>query len=71
MIGWTVERNGLPLVWWCSGSKVIFDKLDDAKTSALVHVADLGAYVRYPDGTRWGEPADGKGACSSSDLLAA
>jgi hypothetical protein len=58
MIGWTVERNGLPLVWFCTGKRVIFDKLEDARTSALVHMADEGANVRYRDGTRWGEPAD-------------
>jgi hypothetical protein len=69
-IGWRVERNGLPLVWWCSGSKVIFDKLGDAKTSALVHIADEGTNIRYRDGTRWDEPTDDTDACSDSDLSA-
>jgi hypothetical protein len=63
MIGWTVERNGMPLVWWCGGGKrVIFDKLEDAKTSALVHLTDEGTNIPYLDGTRWREPAEGETA---------
>lgn len=52
LIGWTVERNGAPLVWRLSGRKVIFDKLENAKVSALIHARDIGANF-YPDGTRW------------------
>jgi hypothetical protein len=57
LIGWTTERNGAPLVWFLDGEKVIFDKLEHAKTSALVHAR---AYrdSRFVDGTRWSEPAD-------------
>jgi hypothetical protein len=62
MVGWAVERNDLPLVWWCTDRRVIYDKLEDAKTSALVHMADEGTNIRYPDGTRWGEPVGSKTA---------
>lgn len=51
LIGWTVERNGAPLVWFLEdGERVIFDKLEHAKTSALKH-ARGGPY--FGDGTRW------------------
>jgi hypothetical protein len=43
LIGWTVERNGSPLVWNPPYNKrVIFDKLEHAKASALVHARDCG-----------------------------
>jgi hypothetical protein len=53
LIGWTVERNSMPLVWfWGGDPKVIFDKLEHAKTSALLHAGECGdMYVG--DGTRW------------------
>jgi hypothetical protein len=57
LIGWTVERSGVPLVWFWGGEKVIFDKLEHAKTSALVHAREYGSnYVG--DGTRWDKTAD-------------
>jgi hypothetical protein len=40
LIGWTAERNGVPLVWFYNGKRVIFDKLEHAKTIALVHALD-------------------------------
>src|SRR5205823_11323980 len=59
LIGWTVERNGVPLTWFCvcSGNTVIFDKLEHAKTSALLHARDRGLAFSFRDGTRWREPA--------------
>jgi hypothetical protein len=59
LIGWTVERNGVPLVWFLSGRhRVVFNKLEHAQISALLHAEDR----RYPlllDGTRWEEvPTD-------------
>lgn len=57
LIGWTVERDGTSLVWAPAGKKVIFDKLEPAKTSALVHARDVGV-SGFLDGTRWDEPAD-------------
>src|SRR5262249_8365842 len=68
-MGWAVERYGLPLVWWDTGSRVIFDKLEDAKTSALVHLTDDGGYVRYPDGTRWLDPATSQSACPGTSSI--
>ena len=53
MIGWTVERDGVPLCWTVFGGKVIFDKLEHAKISALVHARDFGYDIRFLDGTRW------------------
>jgi hypothetical protein len=55
LVGWTVELNGAPLVWSMGGERVIFDKLEHAKTSALVHARDWGE-SRFADGTRWDEP---------------
>ena len=52
LIGWTVERNGASLVWYLSGRKVIFDKLEHAQTSALLHARDRGGHA-FVDGTRW------------------
>jgi hypothetical protein len=49
-IGWIVERDGAPLVWRCRGTPVFFDRLEDAKTSALLHC--LGE-EEFPDGTGW------------------
>ena len=57
LVGWTVERNGVPLVWCLFGKRVIFDKLEHAKTSALLHAADYGA-LTAKDGTRWQKRAD-------------
>jgi len=58
LIGWVVERNGAPLVWYnggpVAGKKVIFDKLEHAKVSALAHAGDFGE-LRFRDGTRWDE----------------
>jgi hypothetical protein len=52
LVGWTVERNGVPLVWCVSGKRLTFDKLEHAKTSALLHAPDYGD-LRANDGTRW------------------
>jgi hypothetical protein len=35
LVGWTVERNNEPLRWCYFGDRVIFDKLEHAKVSAL------------------------------------
>jgi len=51
-IGWTVERDGVPLVWRLSDRVVFFDRLEDAKTSGLLHC--LGD-EEFPDGTGWSE----------------
>jgi hypothetical protein len=62
LIGWTVEKNGIPLVWFLSGERVIFDKLEHAKISALVHARDRGnAGLGY--GISWG--------CTAGNRLAA
>lgn len=55
LIGWTVERNGVPLCWSLGGKKVIIDKLEHAKTAAV-------ACARYYNGNgisgvRWGNSA--------------
>jgi hypothetical protein len=57
LIGWTVERDGAPIVWFSRRDRVIFDRLEHAKTSALIHAADYG-YNRFVDGTLWGERPD-------------
>jgi hypothetical protein len=57
LIGWTVERDGAPLVSFLGGDRVIFDKLENAKMSALVHAADIGT-GGFPDGTRWSKPSE-------------
>jgi hypothetical protein len=57
LIGWTVERDGSPLIWCIRDDRVIFDRLEHAKLSALVHAADIGA-IRFYDGTQWEEPGD-------------
>jgi hypothetical protein len=56
LIGWTVERDGVPLVWFLSGEKVIFDKIEHAKTSALVHARDHGS-AGLGHGVSWGRTA--------------
>jgi hypothetical protein len=71
MIGWTVERNGMPLLWFCTDRRVIYDKLEDARTSALVHMADEGTNIRYADGTRWGEAADRNAPAAAVQMLSA
>jgi len=57
LIGWTVERDGVPLVWDVvdENEKVIFDKLEHARTSALIHAIDVWDNRRFFDGTRWDE----------------
>jgi hypothetical protein len=58
LIGWTIERDGAPLVWFHgNGGRVIFDKLEDAQTGALLHAADFGDH-RFIDGTRWDKRPD-------------
>ena len=52
LFGWTVERDGVPLCWTVFGGKVIFDMLEHAKISALLHAKDIG-WIRFPDGTSW------------------
>jgi hypothetical protein len=54
LIGWTVERDGMPLVWFHSGERLIFDKLEHAKTIALIHARDT-EQIQPVDGTRWSE----------------
>ena len=56
LVGLTIERNGWPLVWWQTRKKVIFDKLEHARTSALVHGPGCDHLIL--DGTRWEKPAD-------------
>jgi hypothetical protein len=48
-IGWTIEKNGAPLVWFIGGERVIFDRLEHAKTCALIGARDRVG------GTRWGQ----------------
>ena len=57
LVGWTIERNDMPLVWFLSGRRVIFDKLEHAKMSALAHARDYGDIHPF-DGTRWAERAE-------------
>jgi hypothetical protein len=57
LVGWTVERNGAPLVCAIFGKRVIFDRFEQAKMSALVHAADRDGSC-FVDGTRWEELAD-------------
>jgi hypothetical protein len=57
LIGWTVERSDAPLVWAMGGERVIFDKLEHAKTSGLAHAPDYGD-IRFVDGTWWDKRAD-------------
>jgi hypothetical protein len=57
LVGWTVELNGRPLVWAVGSEKVIFDKLEHAKTSGLAHAPDYGD-IRFVDGTWWDKRAD-------------
>jgi hypothetical protein len=56
LIGWIVERNNEPLRWCYFGDRVVFDKLEHAKVSALVHAYDRGDFS-HTDGTHW---SDGK-----------
>jgi hypothetical protein len=69
LIGWTVERNGTPLVWFISGEKVIFDKLEHAKTIALACV--LTCSDGRISGVRWGKRADDQVARQCGDQPAA
>jgi hypothetical protein len=56
LIGWTVERNNQQIRWCHFGDRVIFDKLEHAKTSALVHAYDVGGPLScFPDGTHWSD----------------
>jgi hypothetical protein len=55
LIGWTVERNEAFLAWNFSGVRMIFDKREDAKASALVHARDR-PLIGYPDGMFFNEP---------------
>jgi hypothetical protein len=56
LVGWTVERNDTPLVWAMDGERVIFDKLEHAKTIAL---ACVQTYIDGRiSGVRWGKRAD-------------
>jgi hypothetical protein len=54
VIGWIVERSGLPRLWATHPHNlVIFDKLEHAQMCGLIHAQDYGDLNR-PDGTRWG-----------------
>jgi hypothetical protein len=64
LVGWTVDRNEVPLRWCFFGHRVIFDKLKHAKASALVHAYDLGDFSTR-DGTHWCETAPIKRVLSS------
>jgi hypothetical protein len=68
LIGWTAERDGAPLVWFVGDEKIIFGKLEHAKTSALVHARDYGG-MHFLDGTRWDNPAGDQRAreCGTPD----
>ena len=50
--GWIVRRDAAPLVWGHNRKPTFFDKLEDAKKSALLHQSDRGVN-HFPDGTRW------------------
>jgi hypothetical protein len=54
LVGWTVERNNEPLRWCYFGDRVVFDKLEHAKVSALVHAYDRGDFS-HTDGTHWSD----------------
>ena len=54
LVGWTVERNNEPLRWCYFGHRVIFDKLEHAQISAVVHAYDVGL-PSHPDGTHWSD----------------
>jgi hypothetical protein len=50
--GWRVTRDTVPLIWQHNQKPVFFHRLEDAKTSALLHAKDRnGDYS--PDGTCW------------------
>jgi len=51
--GWVVKRDGARLTWM-HNEKPVFDSLEDAKASALVHAKDQGV-DRFFDGTCWPE----------------
>jgi hypothetical protein len=50
--GWIVHRDGEQLSWYLKKLPVIFSRLQDAKTAALLHLHDYGTQ-RFVDGTRW------------------
>jgi hypothetical protein len=50
--GWIVHRDGEQLSWFQKKLPVIFSRLQDAKTAALVHMHDYHD-ERFVDGTRW------------------
>ena len=52
LIGWTVERNGVPLCWFLRGERVIFDKLEHAKTAAVACARHYSG--DSISGVRWG-----------------
>src|SRR5258708_9735899 len=52
-LGWVVRRDSAPLAWRFNGRPIIFDKLEDARTSAVLHARD--AEVGFPDCTRWAQ----------------
>ena len=50
--GWVVKRDGARLTWMHNEKPIVFDSLEDAKASALVHAKDQGV-DRFFDGTCW------------------
>jgi hypothetical protein len=56
LIGWTVERNGVPLCWhFRRDPRVIFESLEHAKTIALACASTWGAKPLPIGGVRWGQ----------------
>jgi hypothetical protein len=49
--GWHITRDTVPLVWWHNQKPVFFARLEDAKTSALLHARDRNGDSH--DGTTW------------------
>jgi hypothetical protein len=55
VFGWVVKRDGAHLARMHDDNAIFFDKLEDAKTIALLHAGDRA--VDWPaDGTQWANP---------------
>jgi hypothetical protein len=52
-LGWLICRDGAPLAWRFSSEPIMFDKLEDAQMSAVLHARDRE--VGFPDGTWWAQ----------------
>ena len=53
-LGWIVYRDGAPLVWFFNGKPIMFNKLEHAQLSGVLHARDVGV-DRFCDSTRWVE----------------